>query len=487
MITINPESELPLYQQIYEQLKNHIVTGQLKAGDKLASTRHLAASLAVGRNTVENAYMQLVSEGYVESRQGSGFIVQHIMEGTTIGLGALGKQRSVRQKPPVSEPQTSESLWQKEDFWQWLQKAPPIEYNFEYGHLSTLHFPINLWKKVSAKAMATLTAEEMAMYSDRKGELGLRQALRDFLLKSRGVDCGVEQILLCTGFENSLSLLSQLLRPDLTTIGLEEPGYTGAREIFRNNGFKVMPVSVDRDGLNVEELEASNLKAIYVTPSHQFPTGAVMPIQRRLQLLDWAKRTGGLIIEDDYDSELRYNSRPIPSISSVSDGEKVIYVGTLSKALSPSLRLSYMVLPKYLMQRYDDQFRMYQTPVSLVQQRIVRQFIEGGHWEHHLRRSCHANKKKHDLLVHAIQNHLGDQVTIHGKNAGIHLLVAANNGLTESELIQRAMGQGVLVYPVSLFWSDVNRYPGNMVLLGFGNMPENDIAEGVKRLAAAWL
>lgn len=468
MITLDSNADTPLYMQIYEQLKQEIITGVLPEGSRLPSTRHLAQTLAVGRNTVENAYLQLSSEGYVDSRMGSGFTVQNL-NGLTYLKSEDNRNKAVRE----SEPETNSSL-------------ETYLYNFEYGHLSAQDFPLNIWKKLSNKVLTSLTAEDMTMYCDRKGELELRQDLSDYLRKSRGVSCSAAQIILCSGFEYALSLLCQLLRRTLDQIAIEDPGYSGAREIFINNGFQVMPIGVEKDGLSVNELKAASAKAVYVTPSHQFPTGAVMPIQKRLLLLDWARRENGLIIEDDYDSELRYSSRPIPSISSIAGNENAVYLGTLSKALSPSLRTCYMVLPPKLLELYNKEFKMYQTPVSLLQQRIIQQFIDSGHWESHLRKTCVAYKKKHDLLIRTIQELMGDTVIIHGKNAGLHILLESTQGLTEKEMIDRAKENGVLVYPVSTFWSNIEKYSNNMVLLGFGNLSEAYIIQGIKELVQAW-
>lgn len=468
MITLNNNSESPLYMQIYEQIRSEIITGELPVGSKLPSTRHLSDLLSVGRNTVENAYLQLSSEGYVESRTGSGFVVQDIHNMISFGAGIN------TGKVPMET---------KEDKQISVEVYP---YHFEYGHLSSGDFPLAIWRKISNKALAEITAEDMTKYQDRKGEAQLRYELKDYLRRSRGVNCSGEQIVLCSGFEYALSILSQLLRKSFDRIALEEPGYSGARTIFQNNGLEVVPVAIQKDGLDIKKLDSSKVRAAYVTPSHQFPTGAVMPVQKRLQLLDWAKKNNGIVIEDDYDSELRYNSRPIPSISSIAESDNVIYIGTFSKALSPSIRVCYMVLPEMWMKRYEEAFRMYQTTVSLLQQRILMEYIRSGQWERHLRKICKANKRKHDLLIRTIQEELGNDVIIHGKNAGLHILLESTGGLKEAELIEKAKRSGVLVSPVSLFWSDVKKYTDNMVLLGFGNISEADITAGIKALAAAW-
>lgn len=467
MIILDSNSETPLYAQIYEQLKHEIVTGILPEGSKLPSTRHLAQSLAVGRNTVEYAYLQLSSEGYVTSRVGSGFTVEKLnslMYLTNKKDSSKEEQRSVKDEEPSS---------------QYL-------YHFQYGNLSAQDFPINMWKKISSKAVASLTAEDMTSYCDKMGEMALRHNISVYLQESRGVLCNAEQIILSSGFDYALTLLCQLLRNKVAQIAIEEPGYNSAKNIFIENGFDVLPVPVEKDGLNIEELERSDAEVVYVTPSHQFPTGAVTSIQKRLLLLDWAKRRNGFIIEDDYDSELRYHSRPIPSISSVVGSDHVVYIGTFSKALSPSLRMSYMVLPQKLLNLYHNELNMQQTPVSILDQRIIQEFMRSGYWANHLRKTCVIYKKKHDLLIRTISEAMEGMVKIHGKNAGLHILLESLQGLTEKEMIEKAKEHGVLVMPVSIFWLNPTNYSNNMVLLGFGNLSEADIIQGIKTLAQAW-
>ncbi|GFZ31536.1 GntR family transcriptional regulator [Clostridium zeae] len=472
MIILNSDSDKPLYQQIYEQLKKQIISGELSAGAKITSTRSLSTILDVSRNTVENAYLQLCSEGYIESKPGSGYIVLEVLPellpiDNKSNL-ALNNFKSTEDNS-IKEINTTNS-----------------SYNFEYGKLSSSDFPLKTWRKISNKALATLTAEDMTSYSESKGELNFRIEIMKYLNKSRGVSCNTDQIIICTGFAYCLSLICQLFRQDFDEIAIEDPGYFGTRDIFANNGYKVSPISLDKDGINITELEKSAARIVYVTPSHQFPTGSVMPVHKRLKLLDWAIKNDGIIIEDDYDSELRYSSRPIPSIQNIGHKEKVIYIGTFSKSLSPSLRVNYMVLPEAYLDRYDKLFRIYQSYVPIIQQRVLYQFMHLGHYESHLRKIALANKRKHDLLISEIHKTFGNKVIIHGRNAGLHVLVEVNNGLNELELIEKAAEFGAVVYPVSMFWINSEKYSNNMVLLGFGAMTEEQIINGIKALKEAW-
>lgn len=467
MIVIDNDSKLPLYLQIYEQIKQDIISGKITEGSKLLSTRALSTTLNVSRNTVESAYLQLYSEGYVRSKAGSGYIVEKLDK------GIMWKIKS-HDIDNIQKPSGRESG--EENF----------KFDFKYGVLNPEDFPLRLWKKISNKCLTTLSLEDITSYGDPKGELGLRVEIMKYLNKSRGVYCKPEQIILSSGSEHCLSLICQLFRKEHKGIAIEEPGYSGARDIFLNNGYEVYPITLEDDGINIGELERSSSKIVYVTPSHQFPTGLVMPIQKRLKLLDWAVRNKGIIIEDDYDSEMRYNSKPIPSIQCIDSKEYVIYIGTFSKSLSPSLRLSYMVLPPGLLAVYNKLFSKYQASVPLTEQKIIQEFMRGGHWERHLRKVCISNKKKHDLLIQKINELMGDRVVIHGKNAGMHILLELTNGLCEEEIIKRAKDHGVRVYSVSTYWMKLEGYSNNMVLLGFGGMSENNIIEAINILNEAW-
>lgn len=472
MIILNTDSKHPLYLQIYDQLKKQIISGEIPKGKKLPSTRKLSTILNVSRNTVESAYMQLSSEGYASSKARSGFIV-------------LKLDNSIISKLKKEDIKTCKNFPLQLDYIDTTHNTY-YKYNFEYGKLSAPDFPLRTWKRISNKCLSTISAEDMISYSASKGELELQIEIMNYLRKSRGVSCSPEQIIISSGSDHSLSLLCQLFRRDFDKIALEDPGYIGAKDIFINNGYNVIPINLQEDGINLDELENSLAKIVYITPSHQFPMGDVMPIAKRLKLLDWGMRNNGIIIEDDYDSELRYNSKPIPSIQSIDSNGSVIYIGTFSKALSPSLRLSYMVLPKVWLDKYNERFKTYQVSTPIILQKIIHQFMHLGHFDRHLRKISLINKRKHDTLIHAIQEFMGDKVIIHAKNAGIHILLELKDGLTEKELITKAKNRGIKVYPVSTFWIRKDKYPNNMVLLGFGGMSENDIFEGIRLLKEAW-
>lgn len=471
MIFIDNESNIPLYMQIYNQIKDKIIGGQIPGGSKLPSIRNLSTTLNVSRNTVESAYLQLSSEGYIESKPGSGFIA--------LELDSMELLKT-----------SDECIAITKDIENTVNENAPNEYykyNFRDRALSSHEFPLKIWKKLANQCLSSMDNQNFISYNSRKGELDLRIEIMKYLSKSRGVSCNPEQIIITSGMEHALGILCQLLRKDFHEVAIEDPGYMVARYFFNNNGYGIVPIGLDKDGLNIDELKKSSARVVYVTPSHQFPTGSVMPISRRLSLLKWADRNHGIIIEDDYDSEFRYHTRPIPSLQSIDSKGRVVYIGTFSKSLSPSLRLNYMVLPKSLLEKFDKSYSWYRVSVSIIQQKILQQFMHLGYWDRHLRKVHLGAIKKHDALIDAIHEHMGDNVIIHGQNSGIHILLEFKNGLSEEELILKAKENGVLVSPVSMFWMRKEKYPNNMILLGFGGMPEDEIAEGIKVLKDALL
>jgi GntR family transcriptional regulator/MocR family aminotransferase len=273
-----------------------------------------------------------------------------------------------------------------------------------------------------------------------------------YLHESRGVRCKPAQILLSSGTPSCIGLLSQLLIRHTDEMALEEPCYDTVRSVFQNHGVHTVPIQVEKDGIDLGALYSSSAKAVYVTPSHQFPTGVALPVNKRLGLIEWADRNDTFIIEDDYDSELRYNSRPIPSMQSLDRKGRVIYLNTFSKSFAPGLRLSFIVLPEVLLEEYRSHYSNYNCSVPWLEQIIMHAFMKEGYWDRHLRKINVLNKKRHDVLINTINELMGERVTIHGKNAGLHILLEVNNGLTETELIETAAVTGVryIPYPVTM-------------------------------------
>ncbi|HBD63405.1 MAG TPA: PLP-dependent aminotransferase family protein [Clostridiales bacterium] len=473
MIYINGKSELPIYQQIYEQIKEDIVKGVLIEGDKLTSTRSLAKELCVSRNTVENSYFQLSIEGYVESLPGSGFIVKNINEELLLYPSEISDELHKNiGKDKESSLFNDDSLLYK--------------YNFQYGNFDDSTFPYSLWRRLTAEALLSIDTKKINFYNHKQGEPGLRMEIMNYLKIFRGVSCIAEQIVICSGNQHALDLICKIFSKCSPKIAIEEPGYDGARIVFENNNFEIHPIPVKSDGINILELENSSAKLVYITPSHQFPTGVIMPIQNRIHLLHWATQNDGVIIEDDYDSEFRYHSRPIPSLQSIDKNERVIYLGTFSKALSPGLRMSYMILPKWLLSKYNQLFNGYYPTVPWLQQKIISLYMSGGHWERHLRKVRLSYKKKHDTLIQTLTDLMGDKVIIHGNNAGLHIALEFINGEQQDWLIETAKAYKIKVYPISQFWYIKENYSSNMILMGFSMLNEEEIIEAITILNKIW-
>ena len=474
MIYIDEQSKVPIYQQIYKQIKDNIVKGVLVEGDRLTSTRILAKELCVSRNTVETSYSQLSLEGYVKSIPGSGFVVKNINE----DILYYPSKDSSKSHKNVEESNNESSLY--------IDDPSFYKYNFQYGSFDDSIFPFSLWRHLTAEALLSIDAKKINFYNHKQGELDLRTEIMNYLRVYRGVSCTPEQIVICSGNQHSLDIICKIFSKYSPKIAFEEPGYDGARIVFENNNFEINPVTVKCDGIDILGLESSLAKLVYITPSHQFPTGVIMPIQNRINILHWATQNDGVIIEDDYDSEFRYNSRPIPTLQSIDKNERVIYLGTFSKALSPGLRMSYMILPNWLLSKYNELFDGYNSTVPWLQQKILSLYMSGGHWERQLRKARLSYKKKHDTLIQTLNKLMGDKVIIHGKNAGLHIVLEFINGENQDWLIETAKAYKIKVYPMSPFWYNKKNYSSNMILMGFSMLNEEEIIEAITILKKIW-
>jgi len=463
MFVLNPQSELPLYTQLYQQIRDHILSGKLPSDSRLPSVRDLAGELSASRNTVENAYQELYAEGYIYSKPRSGYFVSALTHDDAAPLPGKPKAR-------VGSPQ---------------EFLPDCAYDFHPARLDPTSFPAPLWRKNFIECLRE-SAAELSHNGDSQGEPELRRQIQHYLERLRGVVCALEQIVICSGLQHSLGSAAQLLQDKHGSVAVENPGYSVPGSVFRNHRFQVLPISVGAGGMDLDALQKSNATVAYVTPSHQFPTGCVMPVANRLKLIDWAESGGKFIVEDDYDSELRYHGKQIPSLQGLRPRANIIYLGTFSKILSPALRVSYLVLPSCLLPAYQSLFRDYLCNVSLLEQRTLAAFMQKGHWDRHVRRMRTIYKKKHDTLLRAIDVHFGPRAVVIGQGAGIHVVLQlCDQPLSEKELIARAQSRGIKLFPYS--GTHVGGRPGSLkFLLGFGGISANEIEEGVRILFESW-
>lgn len=346
--------------------------------------------------------------------------------------------------------------------------------------IDTRSFPYNVWRKISRNVLLD-DSEELLMAGDGQGEYSLRSEIADYLHHARGVNCRPENIVLGAGNEYLEILLTQLLGENKTVL-MENPGYPQAYHTFRNMGYRVVTVPADEQGLSGGTVRAAAPELVYMMPSHQFPTGSVMPLGRRLELLAWAaEQEERYLIEDDHDSEYRYRGKPIPSLQSVDGLGKVIYLGTFSKSIAPSLRISYMVLPQQLIERYRTVCGFYSTTVPRMQQEILREFLRDGHFERHLNKMRGIYRGRHDFLIGELKKRSW-VLSVSGDHAGLHVLVEADTGCSEWKICERAAAQGVKVsglgeYALTKDGGGGRNHP--VLLLGYGSLTEQEIQMGL--------
>jgi len=463
MILIDYKQRQPLHIKIYNRIKSQITAGTLEPHTKLPSIRSLCAELAVSHNTVEYAYQQLLAEGYIYSKPKSGYYVSLLDSEFT----QPSSQNSGSHLTRLSG------------------KQPVYSFDFHPASLAPESFPVSLWRKLLAECLQD-EPRQFACYGSLQGDWALRSEIRSYLARSRGVLCETEQIVVCSGLQDSLSIIVPILRPQHSLLAVEEPGHFIPRSVFQNHLFATTPIPVHNDGLDLSALQASQSTVVYVTPSHQFPLGHIMPVANRLKLIDWAESVGGVIIEDDYDSELRYQGSPVPALQGLRPQASIIYIGTFSKVLSPALRVSYMVLPKRMLARYRQLFYESASNASLLEQRTLCKFMAGGHWERHLRKMRTIYKKKHDTLIQAVSRNFGDEAVIIGQGAGLHVVLELlNSVLSEAELIKRAQAKNIRLFPLSKTY--IAKHSGkNLIMLGFGGVGSDKIDRGIELLYQAW-
>lgn len=459
MYILNNSTPVPLYKQLYTQIREQILSGRLPAETRLPSVRDLAVELSASRNTVDGAYQELYAEGYIYSRPRSGYFVSALeQEAAPQSLSGRPGKNDCLPGPPSS-----------------------FAYDFHPARLDPESFPTELWRKCFIEGLRR-DSRQLVQYGDLQGDWGLRSSIQSYLERSRGVICDPDQVIICTGLQHGLEIIAQLLKESHSVVAVENPGYHLPRSVFQNHAYTIFPVPVGAGGIDLSHLKSGNSTIAYVTPSHQLPLGYVMPVANRLALIEWAESGGRFIIEDDYDSELRYHGKPIPSLQGLRPTGNIIYSGTFSKILSPALRLSYLVLPYSLLAAYRRLYRDYFPSVSLLEQRTMAIFMEHGHWERHIRRMRTIYKKKHDILLRAIETHFGARAVVAGQGAGLHVVLLPETTLSEAVILDRARQRGLRLFPFSDF--HVTGQPASTtLLLGFGGMSGSEIEQGIAMLS----
>ena len=473
MIYINSESRKPIYMQIYECIKQEILNGDRKKGTKLPPIRELASSLDISKTTVENAYSQLMVEGYVTSRRGAGFLVEDIQK-SLLSYRKISQKHSGQEKPKYIR-NSNENM-----------DSDSIQYDFQYGNITPEFFPSDYWRKTASDILKSYEATGLSAYVDKMGDIKLREALSIYLYEARGIKCHADQIVISSGFTHGMNIICDILAETHRKVGMEEPGFYSARDIFKYKGFKTEPLRVCSYEQYFQDLKCADVNCLYVTPSHQFPMGMVMPIDIRYRLLEWAVAHDGYLIEDDYDSTLRYNSRPIPALFSLDESERVFYIGTFSKSLSPAIRVNYLVLPEKFVEKYHSLPQYNHSTVSWLDQRILAKFIEDGEYHRHLRKISTQYKMRNLLLKQQLKDAFGNKITIHGSDAGLHIILEIETQSAANKLIDLARKNKVAVYSIKKCFTNTENIPKTFLLLGFGQVTEDDIKKGIRLLKDAW-
>ena len=451
-----------LYEQIYEHIRREIREGKLLAGEKLPSTRFLAEYLQVARSTVDYAYGQLLSEGYIEARPCKGYYVCPIEELLVLEETVVLPERT-----------SGEEEFGERNF----------AVDFSPYDIDMSGFPFGVWKKITRNILTCANSDLFAR-GEAQGDDELRRTIARYLHSSRGVNCRPEQVIVGAGNDYLLLLLEKILGRHVR-IAMENPTYTRSYRMFRSFAYRIETVDMDEFGMRADKLEQANVRVAYVMPSHQFPTGTVMPIGRRMELLKWADGAPDrYLIEDDYDSEFRFRGKPIPALQASDSHGKVIYMGTFSKAIAPAIRIGFMVLPDALLERYRREYAFYSCTVSRIDQSILNEFIRDGYFERHLNKMRKIYQGKHELLLECLQP-MRESFRISGENAGLHLLLTSKRKILERELVRKAAENGVRVYGLSE--SMVEESPeSTTVLLGFGGLSGEEIQRGAELLKKAW-
>jgi GntR family transcriptional regulator/MocR family aminotransferase len=448
-LQLDRESSESLYQQLYSSIRRAVESGHLKAGERLPSIRALAEGLRISCTTVESAYQQLCVEGYLRARPQRGYFV---LEARRPGPD--------RTAVPAAPHRTAD---------------PPAEYNFGSDCVDSANMDLRLWRQ---KIRDVLNRQEIiASYGEHQGEYALREALSSYSFGVRGVLASPEQIVIGAGTQPLLSILCGLLNNGETTVAMEEPGFRQAEQVFSDCGFKVLKLPGDKDGPDMKALRKSGAKLMFISPSNRVQTGMSLPISRRMELLRWAEECGGILIEDDHNGELRYHARPIPALQGMGGGRSVVYIGSFSKLLLPSVRIGYMALTPELLERYRKRAGSYNQTASKIEQLALANYIKSGQMERHLRRLRKLYGAKCDRLTRALKQAFGGRIEILLQETPLSMILTIPASADVRTLCTLALRQGVRVGTTS---------DGEKILLGFAGIPSEKIEEAVQRLREAW-
>ena len=513
VIDLRPETEVALHRQIYEQIRAAILTGRVRSHQKLPASRQLATSLSVSRTTVTQSYDQLISEGYLHTKPGAGTFVcaqipDSLLRAASISAGSVANNTAPKRQA-ASNQSPLELLSAYGDRLQQLPERtaePDGLLSFRYWQPDTSLFPVEQWQRL-VNRHRTVSTDWMGYSSDPLGYEPLRVEIANYIAQTRAVHCHPDQILITQGTQQALSLIARVLLEAGEAIALENPGYLSARKVFSSHGATLVPVPVDGEGIRVQAPDGLSklsahvrTKLVYVTPSHQFPTGVLMSLPRRLALLQWAHQTNALIIEDDYDSEFRYGGRPIPALQGLDTYQRVLYIGTFSKVMFPGLQLGYMVLPPSLVAVFAQAKWLCDRQTSLIHQAALTDFIAKGHLAKHIRRMRVVYAQRRETLVVALeraalekatrspsQSSPAESLKILGDPAGLHVMAKLPTApKPDEQLVSQTRHQGVQLFSAQPYYLPSPQRPYlkavNAFIFGFGGLNPAQITAAIAKI-----
>ncbi len=464
----------PLFRQVYLGLRQAILSGAFPAGERLPSTRDLAEQLDISRTVVLLAYDQLLAEGFVVGRGGSGTYVSASLNRT----GSKRPERSARlqlSRFGIAAADAAGAV----DFPS--RQSAPLRYDFAYGRTDMAIFPFEAWRRILLRHAREAPVRELD-YAPAVGSFVLRQAICTHLRRSRAVVCDPSEVIVVNGSQQALDLIVRVLVERGDRVAIEDPQYPGTREVLRAAGAHLRPVPVDRDGLDPAGLP-DHASLVFVTPSHQFPTGAILPLARRLALLEWARRKNSVIVEDDFDGEFHYEGRPLESLQGLDTEGRIVYLGTFSRTVFPALRIGYLIVPKSLAPAFTAAKWLSDLHSATLEQQALAEFITTGMYERHLRRLRRRNTARREALLQAIHTYLGERVEVTGDGSGAHVVLWPRKRISEDTVIARAAARGVGIYSTSQFF--LARPSRTGLMLGYSRMNEKEIREGIRLLGEA--
>jgi GntR family transcriptional regulator/MocR family aminotransferase len=469
-LVIDRSSSVPLGRQVYDFWRVGILSGRFACGERVPSTREVATALSLARGTIAQAYEQLVSEGYFQATRGSGTFVCRQLPDELLNAPAAARRAAFTTSAPLSS------------FGRRLPKDLPY-LGKQPGHVCLSHwgpdlslFPLEIWSRLYAHSLRNLGPAALDYSERERGYEPLCEEIAKYVSRSRAVSCSADQVIVVNGSSQGLDLCARLLLEPGDEVVLENPGYTGASRVFEACGARLRAIPVDAEGMVCSRLGAPS-KLVYVTPAHQFPTGVTLSLRRRLELLAWARQHGAVIIEDDYDSEYRYSGAPMPALQGLASAVPVVYCGTFSKVMFPGLRVGYLIVPQSMVTAFARAKWLVDRQTPLHQQAALHLFMRDGHLERHIRRMRRVYGSRRAALVEALQEHLGEEVSVLGDAAGLHAYVRCH----DPDVGARAKRNKVQLREAAPYY--LGKAPGNDYLLGFSMWTERILRAAIKRLA----